>query len=191
MTWRRSLIAVVTLAVALMPACTARSYPQMICSGQQRQNLLHLVAQAVPSAILFPCIERLTPGWSYGGSEVRSGYVHFWLDSDRVGTDAVDVTMTASCDVSGDTVTRVVTGDARLLMYEEPATEHPNITVRHYVSAGACATVRYSFTRQTAPTEFGEAQRLLGYQLRSDYVEGIRRETGLTLCGADAPPCPG
>jgi hypothetical protein len=179
------------LTVALMPACAAGSYPQMICSGEQRQNLLHLVAQAVPSAILFPCIERLTPGWSYGGSEVRSGYVHFWLDSDRVGTDAVDVTMTAACDVAGDTVMRVPTGDARLLLYLEPDAEHPTITVRHYVATGACTTVRFSFTRQTAPTEFTEAQALLGYQLRSDYVEAIRRETGLTLCGAEAPPCPG
>jgi hypothetical protein len=184
-------IVIAILAVVLMPACKASSYPQIMCSGEQRQSLLHLIAQAVPMATVFPCIERLAPGWSYGGSEVRSGYVHFWLDSDRVGTDAVDVTMTAACNVTGDTVTRVPTGDARLLLYEEPDAEHPNITVRHYVAEGVCATVRYSFVRRTAPTEFGEAQRLLGYQLRSDYVEAIRRETGLTLCGADAPPCPG
>lgn len=174
-----------------IPACTARSYPQMMCSGEQRQSLLHLVAQAVPSATLFPCIQQLAPGWSYGGSEVRSGYVHFWIDSDRAGSDAVDVTMTAACDVSGDTVTRIPTGDARLFLYTEPDVEHPTKTVRHYVAAGACTTVRYSFTRQTAPAEFAEAQGLLGYQLRSDYVEAIRRETGLTLCGAEAPPCAG
>jgi len=191
MTQRTACVAVAILAVALMPACKASSYPQMMCSGEQRQSLLHLIAQAVPTATLFPCIDRLAPGWSYGGLEVRSGYVHFWLDSDRVGTDAVDVTMVATCDVTGDTVTQVPTGDARLLLYQEPDAEHPTITVRHYIAAGACTTVRYSFTRQTAPTEFVEAQGLLGYQLRSDYVETIRRETGLTLCGAEAPPCSG
>jgi hypothetical protein len=109
--------------------------------GRAAPSLLHLVAQAVPTATLFPCIDRLAPGWTYGGSEVRSGFVHFWLDSDRVGTDAVDVTMAATCDVTGDTVKRVRTSDARLLLYHEPDAEHPTHHVRHYIAAGACTTV--------------------------------------------------
>ena len=72
-------------AIVLFPACSASSYPQMLCDDESRQNILHLVAQAVPSATLIPCIDRLHTGWTYGGSEVRSGFVRFWLDSDRVG----------------------------------------------------------------------------------------------------------
>jgi hypothetical protein len=195
-------IVAAALALALLPACRASSYAQMTCSDEQRQNLLHLVAQAVPSATVLPCVRRFPTGWSYAGAEVRSGLVHFWLDSDRVGTDAVDVTMTATCDVTGDMATpmrelpmtpseRRRAGDAGLVLYEEPAAEHPSITVLHYVAPGGCATVRYSFTRQTAATEFAEAQGLLGYNLRSDYVAGIQRESGLTLCGAGAPARPG
>jgi hypothetical protein len=70
-------------------ACRASSYPQMLCGDDSRQNILHLVAQAVPSATLIPCIKRLHPGWSHGGSEVTSGFVHFWLNSNRVDVDAV------------------------------------------------------------------------------------------------------
>jgi hypothetical protein len=81
--------------------------------------------------------------------------------------------------------------DAGLRLYEEATVQHPGVTVRHYVFTGGCATVRYSFTRQTAPLIFDQAQDLIGYNLRSDHVRAIRREAGLTLCGAEAPPCPG
>jgi hypothetical protein len=178
-------------AILLLPACRASTYPQMLCDDDSRQNILHLVAQAVPSATLVPCIERLHTGWSYGGSEVRSGFVHFWLNSDRVGDDAVDVTMTRACSVVGDTPLSFDADDARVRLYEEPIVRHPGVTVRHYVFTGGCATVRYSFTRQRAPSIFEQAEDLLGYNLRSDHVRAIRREAGLTLCGAEAPPCPG
>ena len=193
MRFRRGHVGIVAVAIAIVltPACKASSYPQVLCAGDQRQNILHLVAQAVPTATLIPCIQRLKPGWSYGGSEIRSGFVHFWLDSDRVGADAVDVTLMSTCDVSGETATPVRTGDANLVLYQEPADAHPNVTVRHYVSNGGCATVRFSFTRRMAPAIFGETEGLLGYELRSDFVKGIQRESGLTLCGAEAPPCPG
>jgi hypothetical protein len=180
-----------TAAILLLPACRASSYPQMLCHDDSRQNILHLVAQAVPSATLVPCIERLHKGWSYGGSEVRSGFVHFWLNSDRVGDDAVDVTLTRACSVAGDSPLRVDVDDAGLRVYEEATVQRPGVTVRHYVFTGGCATVRYSFTRQTAPSIFDQAQDLIGYNLRSDHVRAIRKEAGLTLCGAEAPPCPG
>jgi hypothetical protein len=178
-------------AIVLFPACRASSYPQMLCDDESRQNILHLVAQAVPSATLIPCIDRLHTGWTYGGSEVRSGFVRFWLDSDRVGDSAVDVLMTRACNVAGDTPLPVSEGVPGLRLYEEPVVQHPGVTVRHYVFSGGCTTVRYSFTRETAPSIFDEAGDLLGYNLRSDHVRAIRREAGLTLCGAEAPPCPG
>lgn len=99
--------------------------------------------------------------------------------------------MTATCNVSGDVAQPVATGDARLVMYEEPAAAHPGITVRHYVATGGCATVRYSFTQGSAPTVYADAQVLLGYDVRSGYVRATRKELGLTPCGAEAPPCPG
>jgi hypothetical protein len=187
----RSGVLLAAAAILLLPACRASSYRQMLCGDDSRQNILHLVAQAVPSATLIPCIEKLYPGWSYGGSEVRSGFVHFWLDSDRVGDDAVDVTMTRGCNVAGDTPLPLGAVDAELRLYEEAIAQHPGVSVRHYVFTGGCATVRYSFTRQTAPSIFDQAEDLLGYDLRSDHVRAIRREAGLTLCGAEAPRCPG
>ena len=184
-------VLVATTAIFLLPACRASSYPQVACEGESRQNILHLVAQAVPSATLIPCIERVPTGWSYGGSEIRSRFVHFWLDSDRIGVDAVNVTMTGACNVAGDMPLHLDADDMALRLYQEPAVRHPHITIRHYVFSGGCATVRYSFTRQMAPAIFAEAEVLLGFNLRSDHVNSVRREAGITLCGAEAPPCPG
>ena len=50
---------------------------------------------------------------------------------------------------------------------------------------------RFAFTRQTAPTLFDQADQFLGFTPRSVYVHGVREGEGLTLCGAEAPPCPG
>jgi len=49
-------------------------------------------------------------------------------------------------------------------------------------------TYRLSFTRQTAPELAGQVGRFLGFTPRWVYVKAIRRDQGLTLCGADAPP---
>jgi hypothetical protein len=184
-------VALAVAAILIMPACRASSFPQVSCEEDSRQNILHLVAQAVPSATRIPCFERLPTGWSYGGSEIRSGFVHYWLDSDRVGVDAVHVTMTRACNVAGEALLPSDTHDAGLRLYEEPTVQHPEVTVRHYVFTGGCVTVRYSFPPQTAPSIFAEAEHLLGFHSRSAHVNDIRRETGLTLCGAGAPPCPG
>jgi hypothetical protein len=184
-------VLIAAAAILLLPACRESSYAQVACEGNSRQNILHLVAQAVPSATLIPCFRRLTPGWSYGGSEIRSGFVHYRLDSDRVGVDAVDVTMAEACTVVGDIPLPSEDDDASLRLYEEPTARHPGVTVRHYWFPGGCVTVRFSFTREAAPVTWAEAADLLGFSSRSAHVKDVREETGLSLCGAGAPPCPG
>ena len=168
--------------------CTASHYAQVSCEGVHRQSIFILAAEAVPSATFIPCIEPLPAGWSYAGSEVRSGSVRFWLDSDRVGARAAEVTMTPGCDLT-DSVEVALTGPSDLRLFEESGAE--TATIRHYVFPGGCVTIRLSFTRSDAPSIFAEADRLFGFTPRSVYTEGVRVDEGLTLCGAGAPPCPG
>jgi len=52
-------------------------------------------------------------------------------------------------------------------------------------------TERLSFTRQSAPALYDQADQFLGFTPRTVYVDGVRGDEGLTLCGAEAPPCPG
>jgi hypothetical protein len=190
----RAWVAVVLVA-AVAGGCAARQNQQPACRGSDTSIFL-LEAQAVPSATLIPCTLPLPGGWSHGGSEIRSGLVRFWLNSDRVGGHAAEVTLTRACDVSGTTQLLPSTSAAvlqryGLRRYEEPTAAHPHATVRYFVFTGGCVTYRLSITRHAAPGLFDQADQFLGFTPRSLYVNGVRKDSGLTLCGAEAPPCPG
>jgi len=184
-------VAAAVAAVAVITGgCAASSYQQASCKLTHHSILL-LEAQAVPSATFIPCILPLPGGWSYGGSQVRSGVGHVWVDSDQAGAHAVEVKLTRTCDVAGATELRLRSPPAGLRGYQEPAARQPHASVRYFVFAGGCVTERFSFTRQTAAALFDQADQFLGFTPRSVYVHDVREEEGLTLCGAQAPPCPG
>ena len=60
-----------------------------------------LLAQSVPSATQLPCVSEFPVGWTFGGSDISSGLARFWLDSDRGGIHAVEVSLRRSCDTTG------------------------------------------------------------------------------------------
>jgi hypothetical protein len=184
----RALLAAAVVAVAVCGCATGQSQ-QVSCGSHQA--ILLLAAQAVPSATLIPCIKSLPGGWSYGGSEIRSGLVRFWLDSDRAGAHAVELRLTRACDVAGTIQLPPSTSGAPVRRYEEPTARQPQATVRYYLFTGGCARYRFSFTRQTAPALVDQADQLLGFTPRSVDVNSVRENLGVTLCGAEAPPCPG
>jgi len=190
-------VAKVRIAVAVVAGtmvvsgCAASHYQQVSCSGMSRQSIFLLEAQAVPSATLIPCILPLPGGWSYGGSQVRSGLARFWLDSDRAGSHAAEVRLTRACDLAGTNEFSLRSPPAGLRGYEEPTARQPPTSVRYFVFPGGCVTERLSFTRHSAPTLYDQADQFLGFTPRSVYVHGVRDDEGLTLCGTQAPPCPG
>jgi len=177
----------VTLSV---PSCTASHYQQASCRSH-RQSIALLEAQAVPSATLIPCIFPLPTGWSFGGSDVRSGFARFWLNSDRAGVHAVELTFTRSCDSSQGVGVPLRAAPAGLRRYDVPGNLLHGSSLSYFVFPGGCATYRLSFDRRSAPGIFNQADRFLGFTPRSLYVKGNLRDSGLTLCGAVAPPCPG
>jgi hypothetical protein len=189
--WRRIVVAVAVVAAAVVVSgCAAHHYQQASCRHTHNSIPL-LEAQAVPSATLVPCILPLPGGWSYGGAQVRSGLARFWLNSDRAGADAAEVRLTRTCDLAGATPLPPARGGAPVRRYQAPAARQPLATVRCYLFTGGCVAYRFTFTRQTAPMLFDQADHFLGFTPRSVYVNGIRGMEGLTLCGAQAPPCPG
>ena len=185
---------VAVLVAVAASACTGRQHQQPACSGDSA--IFILSAQAVPSATLLPCTLPLPGGWSHGGTQVRAGLVRFWLDSDRAGTGAAELTLTPTCDLAGATALAPSADEAGLQRYglrryEGPLARHPGATVRYFQFTGGCVTYRLAFTRQTAPALFDQANQLLAFTPRSVYVTGVRNDDRLPLCGAEAPPCPG
>jgi len=128
-------------------------------------------------------------GWSTGGTDISSGKVRLWLDSDRAGPQAITVTLTATCDASG----------AHQIPSDRPATrrfEHalslvPRFSeLRFYTFPGGCVTYRISFAPGASPIMADAAGSALSFQPRSVLVEFIQRTEGLALCGRGAA-CPG
>lgn len=54
--------------------------------------------QAIPDATRGPCIKELKVGWEYQSQFAESGRTIFWLDSDRVGDEFLEVELAPACD---------------------------------------------------------------------------------------------
>jgi membrane-associated phospholipid phosphatase/tRNA A-37 threonylcarbamoyl transferase component Bud32 len=163
------------LAISSSPECGANS-------------TVIVMAQAVPSASLIPCVEGLPSGWHFNLADVRNDKVQFWLDSDQSGRRAVRVTLTSSCDVSG--TTRISTDEDGTERHEAPLPTARSPLVRFYVFAGGCATYRFSRAGGGTAEEVFYAERALSFTPRSELVRHVQREDDLVLCGLGAR-CPG
>ena len=155
----------------------------------EESDFFVLMAQSVPSATLLPCISSLPAGWSYGGSNVRSGSSRFWLDSDRAGIHAVEVSLTPSCGIAGSVDVTNSTTEAGVRAYLREFVLHPFSANRYFVFPGGCVTYRYRFGGDADPVLALEADEALTFGLRATVVKKVQDDLGLTLCGAGAPPC--
>jgi len=191
-------IARIACLVALLPLLSSCSLASVIrteasCTADSASFAV-LQAQAVPSATLLPCIGTLSTGWTYAGSDVVNGESTFWLDSDRAGIHAVEVSLRPSCstagmnDVTQDTDERL----PNLEVFRRPISARPFEADRVFVFAGGCVTYRYRFADvDGAGTLVYEADQALTFFSRSKAVRVVEDTYGLTLCGAEAPPCVG
>jgi hypothetical protein len=182
-------IAMAVLCV-LLTGCAARQFQQVTC--EEDDASLVLAAQAVPTAEMLPCIEQFPVGWIFGGSEIRSGLVRFWLDSDRAGFQALEVRLTRDCDVSEAVEVTPGADEAGTRRFEEPISLPPRfVSNRYYLFPGGCVTYRFAFDTDASPTLAFEIDEALSFRPRSELVERMRELVGLELCGAGASPCPG
>ena len=190
----RTLAATVLTAVWLSACSGQGSTPgnakQVDCRGE---DALLLAFQAVPSATFVPCIATIPVGWSFGGSLIRSGRARFWLDSDRAGLHAVEVTLTKTCDTSGAVKTSTTpASQPGIARYELPLSLPPSFTMERFdVFAGGCVTYRYQFANGASSLLVFDIDQALSFFPRSLAVQKVKEQIGLTLCGAEAPACPG
>jgi hypothetical protein len=182
----------VALAVSVfgLAGCRAEAgYATEANCPVEESEFFVLMAQSVPSATLLPCIRALPAGWTYGGSDVHSGSGHFWLDSDRAGIHAVEVSLTRSCTVAGALDVTNSTSETGVRDYLRELVLRPYSANRYFTFPGGCVTYRYRFGGDADPVLALEADEALTFGERSAVVTKVRRSLGLTLCGAGAPPC--
>jgi hypothetical protein len=148
-----------------------------------------LSAQAVPSAAMLPCIAALPSGWSIGGADIASGRVSLRLDSDRAGSGAITVTLTAACDTSGSH--QIPSDQPGMRRFEHPLSLVPQFSsLRFYTFPGGCVTYRFRFKHGASPILADAAGSALSFQPRSELVDYVQHTEGLALCGRGAA-CPG
>lgn len=176
------------IAVTGAAACTPDSEAQPVCSRPQ-DSIFVLEAQSVPSATQLPCIAELPIGWNFGGSLVRDDGTTLWLDHDRAGVEAVEVQLTAECDVASAVEVPPAADEIGMRAFQEPTSLDPFLGTRSLVFDGGCIVYRYRFASGSEPALVIEADRALSTVPRATIAAEIRRELDLTLCGAGAPAC--
>lgn len=184
-------LAYLAAVAALLSGCTSGSNVEPSCSRNDSEIFV-LEAQAVPSSTQLPCVASLPAGWTYDGFQISDGFARFWLDSDRAGVRAVEVDLRAGCDVSQAVEVPPGPDELGARTYELPTSIEPRLTgSRSIVFPGGCITYRYAFSAGSAATLILEADEALSMVPRQPIVDRVRRDLGLTLCGAGAPPCAG
>jgi hypothetical protein len=189
---RRRALLLGAVALALTGCVSTSSRSVMPSCSRPDQHILVLEAQSVQSATQLPCVAELPAGWSYDGFDIRNDIATFWLNNDRAGIHAVEVTLAASCDTAGAVAVEPDADETGATVYQKPTSLPPGFTgARYLVFEGGCVTYTYTFGSAAAPALTLEAQEALSLVARHLVVDEVQRKYGLTLCGAEAPPCAG
>jgi membrane-associated phospholipid phosphatase/tRNA A-37 threonylcarbamoyl transferase component Bud32 len=101
--WAALILAVVLLGLGL-PQLLARNATQataLLVTSMTCHSFEPLLAEAqsVPSASAVMCIRSLPVGWGLGRVQAQRGRSVVTLDNDRGGSDSLQLTLTARCDV--------------------------------------------------------------------------------------------
>jgi hypothetical protein len=189
---RGGIACVVLIAIVALSGCSAGGGGFTPLCTNTDDSVFVLLAQSVPSATELPCVSEFPAGWTFGGSDISSGLSRFWLDSDRGGIHAVEVSLRASCDTTGAVEERPAPDEASARVFVRPDSLTPSFTgVRFLTFDGGCIGYTFRFASGASSTLAIEAVEALSLLPRATIVAHVREDPGLVLCGAGAPPCAG
>jgi tRNA A-37 threonylcarbamoyl transferase component Bud32/membrane-associated phospholipid phosphatase len=154
-------------------------------------DVMILMAQAVPTAVAVPCIAAVPAGWDVGGVQVKRDRGRFRLETSG---NMVEVTLQPPAACVVDAATQVPSDEIGMRRFELPEQLPPGLrTTRTYLYEGGCVTYRMEFAEDSGGASLiHDVNAALAFQPRADIVREVdERSGGLSLCGADAPPCVG
>jgi hypothetical protein len=175
-----------TVLVLLLGGCTGlptgvyegtRS-PACAFEGQPGTPVIVLEAQAVPSALLLPCVKPLTAGWRVSDVFIHNGRARFTLDSDRVGARAVTVVLERYCQLSR--VIRVPTDEPGTRRFEQVGEVRSGVGftgTRFYLFPGGCVTYQFRFTGEDRAEPLGEVTLAVSFVTRDVVRRQVRENT--------------
>ena len=153
--------------------------------GCESREPLWLMAQAVPSASLVPCVPVLPVGWTLADIKVQDGRARFSFDTDRAGAAAVVVELTASCELAGAVELSSEQQTARRYLRVDRNAAEVAVT-RAYTFPGGCVTQRLVAPAKSQDQLASEASFALGFTTRQELGQALsQRSSGrLTLDAA-------
>jgi len=174
-----SMFTPVNLPVAGDPDCIA-------------DDAMILMAQAVPTATAVPCVASLPAGFDIDSVQIDRGRGRFWLGHDDAGSEAVEVILRAEGQCSIEGASEVPSDEVGMRRFEEPERLPPGLrATRTYLLPGACVTYRFEFDGNTNASLLPALDVALSFEPRADVIAEVQRRSGLRLCGAGVPTCPG
>ena len=176
---RRRLPVTITslLSSTLLYGCVG---PETAIPECQTGGRLAILAQAVPSASMVPCVSEMPVGWSFAALDVDSGGARFWLNSDRSGLRALEVELLDACDTAGATV--VDPEEEGTERYQRLTSLTPRFTgITYDVFAGGCVAYRYELTSGAHIGLHEELHDAVALFPRRVLADELRRDLGLEL----------
>ena len=192
MSRRRYVALALTTVMLALTACSAGGGGRTPLCVNADDSVFVLLAQSVPSATELPCVSEFPVGWTFGGSDISRGLSRFWLDSDRGGIHAVEVSLRRACDTTGAVEERPAPDEAGTQVFVRPDSLEPSFTgTRFLLFGGGCIAYTFHFSSGAPSTLAIEAVEALSLLPRATIVADVAKDPGLILCGAGAPPCAG
>jgi hypothetical protein len=177
----------VTLSVLVplaLTACTevvTRNNVLMSCKPPKDriESGLVLMAQAVPSASVVPCINVYPAGWSLTTFDARTERVDITFDSDRGGLQALIVTLVPSCRATGSALPPDEVG-APNLRQTLVITATTYQATRFYTFPGGCVMFRFDVPLENATALTSDAVMMINLTSRAKIEAEVAR-FGFTL----------
>ncbi len=163
-------------ALLLAGCASSKNLENVPDCGSLGQAQLTLMAQAVPTAELLPCVKAMPNGWEFGGLKVRSGQAGFWLDSDRDGHHAVAVLLRRGCDTAGSTGSvSEIPGVSRYERVTRVTDGYGG--ERHYRFAGGCISYRFDLHGTTRAEPLAAVSEALDFVTRNSVAKRVEDES--------------
>jgi membrane-associated phospholipid phosphatase/tRNA A-37 threonylcarbamoyl transferase component Bud32 len=150
--------------------------------GCNDQEALWLMAQAVPSASMVPCVQLAPTDWRLNDVKVEDGRASIVFDTmgasfQQQTVAAVTVELAASCDTSGATeISSELPEAKRYLRIDRTAAPFP--VTRLYVFSGGCITERFVDPGRSPERLASEASSAFGFVTRDALARDIDRRSG-------------
>jgi hypothetical protein len=170
-----------TTASLDVPACSAGA-------AQTATNGVVLMAQSVPTASWVPCMRTALPlGWGFHHLDARKDIARFFLDSDRDGTQAVEVRLEPSCTTTG--ATEITSDREGMHRFERVEQTTPTFAGRrYYVFPGGCITFVFQLDGDSPGEPLALASQVVGVISRNVLRAQVHDSSGGRLSLDAATP---